>query len=174
MKSFLSISAMVLFTVVFANCSEASNKTDAAADSGQAASSGSDTSGSNMQALEANKKIAVDFIQAMYGDKDSAAIDKYIADDIKQHDPILQDGKVWLKKVLLQVLQNPNMEKKKIDIKQVAAEGDMVWTLVRDVAPNGKVFARVEIFRIRDQKIVERWLIMQQEPKSSENKNTMF
>ena len=42
------------------------------------------------------------------------------------------------------------------------------------VIKDGKIFARVEIFRIRDQKIVERWLISQPEPRNSENKNTMF
>jgi len=175
MKSFQSISAALLVMVVFASCSDGSTKTDTpATDTSSSAVANSTTTGDDHQKLEANKQIAVGFIQAMYGDRDTTSVDKYIADNIIQHDPILEDGKVWLKKMTSQFLSNPNLEKRKIDIKKVAAEGDMVWTLVREVAPNGKVFARVEIFRIENQKIAERWLIYQQEPKSSSNKNTMF
>src|SRR5437868_2396591 len=154
MKSLQSILAVLLFTVVFASCSNESAKPYATtSDSSGSAVANSGSDNDEHQKLEANKQIATGFIQAMYGDRDSLAIDKYVADDVIQHDPILKDGKEWLKKVVLQLLQNPNMEKRKIDIKKVAAEGDMVWTLVREVAPNGKVFARVEIFRIANQKI---------------------
>ena len=66
------------------------------------------------------------------------------------------------------------MEKSKIDIKQIVAEGDQVFTLIREVAPNGKVFARAEIFRIQNGKIVENWLVLEPEPKKSANKNSMF
>jgi predicted SnoaL-like aldol condensation-catalyzing enzyme len=50
----------------------------------------------------------------------------------------------------------------------------MVWVLIREVAPNGKVFARVDIFRIENGKIAENWLVTQAEAKESANKNTMF
>ncbi len=86
--------------------------------------------------LEANKEIARAFLQSLYGDKDSTAIDKYVADDIKQHDPILQDGKKWLMDLTGQILRNPNFEKTKVDIKYINAEDDMVWTLIREEAPN--------------------------------------
>ena len=46
--------------------------------------------------------------------------------------------------------------------------------LIREVAPNGKVFARVDIFRIENGKIAENWLVSQAEPRESANKNTMF
>ena len=65
-------------------------------------------------------------------------------------------------------------QKTKVDIKHIAADGDMVWLMVKDVAPNGKVFARVDIFRVENGKIAEHWAVSQAEPKESENKNTMF
>ena len=172
MKSFQSLSAMLLLTIVFAACSnDASTKESAGASDTTAAAS---TTVNASDDLETNKKIVTDFIQSLYGDKDSTAIDKYIADNVKQHNPSLEDGKEWLKNTLRPFLQNPNIQKVKIDIKQIAAEGDKVWTLVREVAPNGNVFARAEIFRIENGKIAEMWLVSQAEPKSSANKNTMF
>ena len=50
----------------------------------------------------------------------------------------------------------------------------MVWLLVKDVAPNGKVFARVNIFRVENGKIAEAWKVSEPVPAKSENNNTMF
>jgi predicted SnoaL-like aldol condensation-catalyzing enzyme len=174
MKSFKFMSAALLVTVILASCgNDGNSKTEAASEDTPAIAENKQVDDTH-QKLEANKEIARSFIQSLYGDKDSTAVDKYVADDIKQHDPILQDGKQWLRELARQLLSNPNFEKTKIDIKYISAEDDMVWTLIREAAPNGKVFARVEIYRIKDQKITERWLISQPEPKTSANKNTMF
>ena len=45
---------------------------------------------------------------------------------------------------------------------------------MKDVAPNGKVFARIDIFKVENGKISEHWSVEQAEPKESSNKNTMF
>ncbi len=125
--------------------------------------------------LEANKKLVTAFYQAIYVDRDSTSIDKYVADNIKQHNPLLsQDGKQWLKEGLRPFLSNPNLPKGNVEIKQISAEGDMVWVLAKEVAPNGKEFARAEIFRIENGKITENWLVYQQVPAKNENKNGMF
>ena len=128
----------------------------------------------NQQQLEANKKVERDFIQALYMNRDSTAIDKYIADNIKQHNFVLADGKDWLKKRLNPFLKDTEGDKMKVEIKQIAAEGDKVWTLSREVAPNGKIFARAEIWRIENGKIAEHWLVYEAENKTSLNKNGMF
>lgn len=175
MKSFKLLSAAVLVTMIFASCGNEGNTNGDAATADTAGTAiAQNAQVEDDKKLEANKEIARAFLQSLYGDKDSTAIDKYVADDIKQHDPILQDGKKWLMDLTGQILRNPNFQKTKVDIKYINAEDDMVWTLIREAAPNGKVFARVEIFRIKDQKITERWLISQPEPRTSANKNTMF
>ena len=177
MKSFQSLSAALLLSIVFAACgNDTSDTTGAAtADTTTAAVANNDNAtGDNQEKLEANKKLVSDFLQSLYGDKDSTAIDKYVADDIKTHNPLLQDGKPWLKNVLRPFLENPNIQKTKVDVKQMAAEGDKVWVLIREVAPNGQVFARAEIFRIENGKIAENWLVTQAEPKKPANSNTMF
>jgi predicted SnoaL-like aldol condensation-catalyzing enzyme len=176
MKSFQPISAALILTIVFAACSGgSSNEVAGGTDTAIVApASTMSTADANQEKLEANKKLVVDFIQTLYGDKDSAAIDKYVADNIKEHNPILQDGKEWLKNAVRPFLTNPNIQQSKVEIKQIAAEGDMVWVLRREVAPNGKVFARVEIYRVDNNKITENWLITEAEPKTSANTNTMF
>ena len=174
--SYASILSMMVIATVFIACnsSTSSNTSAATTDTTASAATPANTSNDATQKQEANKKLVLDFYQALYGDKDSTAIDKYIADDIKQHNPLLKDGKEWLKDALRPFLENPNIQKTKIEIPQVAADGDMVWLLAKDVAPNGKVFARVNIFRVDNGKIVEAWKVSEPVPDKSENTNTMF
>jgi len=158
---------MKLYTLVFAACALTIAFT--------ACKSSKSATGETQQAkLDANKKLVTEFYQSLFGDKDSTAIDKYAADNIKEHNPALQDGKVWLKNSLRPFLENPNIEKTKVNIAHIAAEGDMVWLLVKDVAPNGEVFARVNIYRVENGKITEAWKVSEQVPAKSENTNTMF
>ena len=177
MKQFQSlISAALAATILFAACtSDATDKeTTATTDTTPATTTEVSAADANQQKEEANKKLVSGFLQSLFGDKDSTAIDKYIADNIIQHSPLLHDGKQGFKDDLLPYLKRPDMPKTKVDIKHIAADGDKVWTMVRDVAPNGKVFARIDIFKVENGKISEHWAVEQAEPKESSNKNTMF
>jgi len=177
MKQFRSlISAALSATIIFAACTnEASNnETAATTDTAPSTNTATNTVDANQQKLEDNKKLVTDFLQSLFGDKDSTAIDKYIADNIIQHSPLLHDGKQGFKDDILPYLKRPDMPKTKVDIKHIAADADKVWTMVRDVAPNGKVFARIDIFKVESGKITEHWSVEQPEPKESANKNTMF
>ena len=175
MKLFQSLSATLISIIVFVACSNASDKEATGSTADSPAETGIVNTGeTGKQDLEANKQIIRAYIQSLYGDKDSTAIDKYVADNIKQHNPLLQDGKAWLKTNLRPFLENPNINKVKVDIKQMAAEGDRVWVFIREVAPNGNVYARIEIFRIENGKIAENWLVSMDEPKTSANKNGIF
>ena len=176
MKSFQSLSATLVLIAALTACSNdtATKEAGGNADTAAATVTTGNADDGNQQKLEANKNIVREFTQALYGDKDSTAVDKYVADNVKQHNPLLQDGKQWLKNGLRPFLENPNIQKSKIDIKQIVAEGDKVWVLIREVAPNGKIFARSELFRIENGKIAENWLVTQAEPKASANKNGIF
>jgi len=176
MKQFQSlISAALAVTIVFAACSSgASDKETTTTDTAPSTATVTSTANANQQKLEENKKLVSDFLQSFFGDKDSTAIDKYLADNIIQHSPLLHDTKEGFKNDLRPYYSRPNLPKTKVDIRHIAAEGDKVWTMVRDVAPNGKVFARVDIFKVENGKITEHWSVEQAEPKQSDNKNTMF
>jgi predicted SnoaL-like aldol condensation-catalyzing enzyme len=176
MKQFQSLISALAVTIVFTACSGgASDKeTTATTETAPSTASVTNTSDANQQKLEDNKKLVSDFLQAFFGDKDTTAIDKYLADNIIQHSPLLHDTKEGFKHDTRPYYSRPDLPKTKVDIKQIAAEGDKVWLMVRDVAPNGKVFARIDIFKVENGKITEHWSVEQAEPKESDNKNTMF
>ena len=177
MKQFHTlISAALAVTILFTACtSDASdNETTATTNTTPATTTEVNAAEANQRKLEENKKLVSDFLQSLLGDKDTTAIDKYIADNIIQHSPLLHDGKQGFKDDLLPYLRRPDLPKTKVDIKHIAADGDKVWLMVRDVAPNGKVFARIDIFKVENGKITEHWSVEQAEPKESSNKNTMF
>ena len=176
MKTFQHlISTTLVLTVLFSACTGSSSDNGSKEnDDTTAAATTVNAVDANQQKLEDNKKLITEFYQALYGDKDSTAIDKYVADNVIEHNPLLMDGKEWLKNALRPFLSNPNIDKTKVDIKHIAADGDMVWLLVKDVAPNGKVFARVNIFRVENGKVAEVWKVDEQVPAKSENKNGMF
>lgn len=63
----------------------------------------------------------------------------------------------------------------KAEIVRSAADGDLVWLHVH--ATNGaddRGEAVIDIFRVKDGKIVEHWDVIQPVPKEAANKNTMF
>lgn len=176
MKTLQTFSVALVLIASLAACSNDASTKEGAGNTDTSASAATtvNADNANQDKLEANKKIVRDFIQALYGNRDSTSIDKYIADNIKQHNFVLADGKEWLKNRLAPFLRDTEGEKMNIEIKQIAAEGDKVWTLSREVAPNGKIFARAEIWRIENGKIAEIWLVNEAEPKTSLNKNGMF
>ena len=63
--------------------------------------------------------------------------------------------------------------KETIDIRNAAAEGDLVFLHIRRQTPSG-IKAVVDIFRVKDGKIVEHWDVQQDVPEPSANSNTMF
>ena len=177
MKQFRSlISAALSATILFTACTnEATDKENTATtDTSPSTATSANTVDENQQKLDENKKLVTDFLQSFFGDKDSTAIDKYLADNIIQHSPLLHDTKEGFKVDTRPYYSRPDLPKTKVDIRHIAAEGDKVWLMIRDVAPNGKVFARVDIFKVENGKITEHWSVEQAEPKESDNKNTMF
>src|SRR6188472_3875676 len=154
-----AVSASLAFIILLTACSNDASDKGTTTTNDTLASNSVNAADASQQKLEENKKLVTDFYQSLFGDKDSTAIDKYVADNIIQHNPALQDGKEWLKNSLRPFLENPNIEKTKVNIAHIAADGDKVWLLVKDVAPNGDVFARVNIYRVENGKITEAWKV---------------
>jgi len=175
MKSFLSlITVTMALSVASFACSNSASDKEVKENTESATAPVAEKADESQQKSDDNKKLVLEFYQAFFGDKDTAAVDKYVADNIIQHNPLFKDGKAYLMDMARTFWGNPNVTKTKMDVKHVAADGDMVWIMTKDVAPNGKVFARVDIFRVENQKIAEYWSVSQAVPKESENKNTMF
>jgi len=175
MKSFkIMLCTTLVASVVFTACSNNTSEAPTVQKNDTAVALTSSPAEVAQQKLDANKKLVKDFYQELWGDKDTAAVDKYVADNMKQHNPLLKDGKDWLKMALKAALTAKSIEKTTVKFEQVAADGDLVWLFIKDVAPNGKVFARVEIFRVENGKITENWMVTEPVPAKSANNNGYF
>jgi predicted SnoaL-like aldol condensation-catalyzing enzyme len=122
--------------------------------------------------IESNKKIVLDFYQQMFGDKDLTAVDKYIAPEYIQHNPNVADGSEAFKKAAEGWFKGA--PKTKIDVQHIAAEGDLVFLHIKNTNPDGSLKSTIDIFRLKDGKIVEHWDVHQDVPKESANPHPMF
>jgi predicted SnoaL-like aldol condensation-catalyzing enzyme len=119
-----------------------------------------------------NKKIVVEFYQKLFGDKDISVIDQYIVEDYIQHNPIAADGRQALKDIAIKWFTN--QPKTKVDFQKVAADADLVFLHIKAKGPSGRDISLVDIFRLKNGKIVEHWDIMQEVPEKSLNPHPMF
>lgn len=96
-----------------------------------------------------------------------------MADDYKQHNPTVADGKAGAIEFFTEEFRRyPNA---KATVAHVAADGDLVWVHAHIVRFQGDPgLALVDIFRVKDGKLVEHWDVIQPVPEKSANGNTMF
>jgi predicted SnoaL-like aldol condensation-catalyzing enzyme len=119
-----------------------------------------------------NRELVVTFYQQLFGDKDISAIDRYLDQGYIQHNPTVPTGRAAIKELFGKVFVGA--PKTQVDIRRVAASGDLVWLHVRAPMPNGSVSAVVDIFRVQGDRIVEHWDVIQPVPAKAANDNTMF
>ncbi|ULR46939.1 nuclear transport factor 2 family protein [Rhizobium sp. K102] len=139
---------------------------------GIAMPSGAFAASRDLKVEEANRKLVVVFYDRFFNSHDIEAA-SVVADDYRQHNPQVPDGKKPLVSFFTGFFkENPQS---KAEIVRTAADGDLVWLHVH--ATNGtddRGQAIVDIFRVKDGKIVEHWDVIQAVPKEAANKNTMF
>lgn len=123
--------------------------------------------------LEANKRLVLDFYDAIIGRKDFEAGRKYMGATYRQHAPYARDGHEGLRAFVEWFRANfPNHC---YEIRRVIAEGDYVMLHVHGMGgPNPHGEAVVDIFRVEDGKVVEHWDIIQPIPENADNPNGMF
>jgi predicted SnoaL-like aldol condensation-catalyzing enzyme len=123
---------------------------------------------------ELNKQIVSAFYKEAHFDGDvDGAIARYVGSTYTQHTPASEDGVEGLRAYINFFLKTfPNA---KGNIRRVIADGDIVavhahWTGL--ISRNGDV--GVDIFRVKDGKLVEHWDVIAPIPDTSKNTNTMF
>jgi predicted SnoaL-like aldol condensation-catalyzing enzyme len=121
--------------------------------------------------LSLNKKMVAEFYQEFFGDKNISALDKYLADNYIQHNPILPDGKEALRQGA--TLWFKGAPKTKIDIQHLSADGNLVYIHTKSKMGD-KVNSVIDIFRIENGKIAEHWDVVQEVPAKSANAHPMF
>src|SRR5262245_24783738 len=95
--------------------------------------------------LEANKKLVLEFYEAIIGRKDFEAGRRYMGDTYRQHAPYAADGPEGLRAFVTWFRENcPNH---RYEVKRVIAEGDLVMMHSHGISglnPNGE--SVVDIF----------------------------
>ena len=126
----------------------------------------------DLKTEEANKKMVLTFYQAFFGDHDLSAAEKYLDPAYIQHNFGLPDGRDAL--INMAKVMFASAPKGKPDVRKVAADGDLVWLHVRGQFGPGPASSVVDIFRVKNGKIVEHWDTIQAIPERSANAHPMF
>jgi len=109
---------------------------------------------------EANLALVLRMFAEMLNPMDSAAVDRFIAEDYIQHNQSVEPGREALKRFLDMIReQTPQAVH---DVKRAFVDGDHV-TVHYHVRrwPGDLGWAVIDIFRIEDGKVKEHWDVMQ-------------
>ncbi|MDC1162303.1 hypothetical protein OAT18_02555 [Tenacibaculum sp.] len=123
----------------------------------------------NQPQLTANKKLVKKFYQEFFGDLNIQSIHNYIGDVYIQHNPYLADGKQALINGATNWFQYETPHQ--IDFQKVMAQDDLVFLHIK--SSNGKT-STMDVFRIKDNLLVEHWDVSQDIPKNPANDHPMF
>ncbi|MGE3608390.1 MAG: ester cyclase [Bacteriovoracaceae bacterium] len=124
--------------------------------------------------VEKNKEIVVQFYELAFNKhRPVEAVKKYVSHKYVQHSPNIADGEMALLEYLKgRIQENP---KSKVEIKHVIAEDDLVVLhLLSKKNKNDRGEAIIDIFKVKDSKIVEHWDVSQLVPEKTKNDNSMF
>lgn len=118
-----------------------------------------------------NKDTVLAYLNAVFNERDLAKAETYWAGDMVQHNPGMPNGLDVLRGFIANPGPSPAYEA------GIAMEaGDLVMVHGRYTDWFGKTMIAVDIFRLRDGKVVEHWDVMQEEVPAdkSANGNAMF
>lgn len=122
---------------------------------------------------EANRALVLAFYDRFFNRHETVEAAKVVADNYRQHNPEVPDGKAPFVEYFTGFFkENPQSRARVV---RSATDGDLVWLHVHST--NGQADAGqavVDIFRVKDGKIVEHWDVIQSVPDNSANQNTMF
>jgi predicted SnoaL-like aldol condensation-catalyzing enzyme len=122
---------------------------------------------------EDNKKIVMEFYEKAINQKDFEAASKYLGPMYIQHNQNAADGREGLKGYI-QYLRD-KFPSAHSDIKRVFTDGDYVILHVHAVrVPGTHGTAIVDIFRLKDSRIVEHWDVHEDILEKAANVNGMF
>ncbi|WP_046733718.1 nuclear transport factor 2 family protein [Streptomyces humi] len=122
---------------------------------------------------QANQALVTRAFDELMVHKDLTALDRYWAPDYLQHNPQMLNGVAAAKAGLGGYFASaPQLT---VTPERIIAEGDLVAVHSHYVNyPGDRGLAILDLFRVRDGKIVEHWDITQAVPETSANGNGMF
>lgn len=117
------------------------------------------------------KEQAINYLNAVFNEKDLVKVETFWKDDMIQHNPSMPNGLDVLRGFITsednQISYEPGI---------AMEEGNIVAVHGRYSNWFGKTMIAVDYFRVEDGKFIEHWDVMQEEVPASEavNGNTMF
>lgn len=118
-----------------------------------------------------NKAIVIEYLDVVFNQKDLAKAETYWAGDMIQHNPSMPNGLDVLRGFITSADNQITVE-----TGLVMESDDLVMAHNRYSNWFGKTMIAVDIFRLKDGRIVEHWDVMQEEVPAEQavNGNTMF
>lgn len=123
--------------------------------------------------IKNNKNNAVAFYKMAYEGNPRKAVEQYVGEDYKQHNPAVGDGK----EAFIEYFGRMQAEypEKSIEFVRVIGEEDLVALHTHQIWPGNDEYVTMDFFRFDSEgKIVEHWDAIQLIPSESENDNTMY
>ena len=122
---------------------------------------------------ESNRKLVVEFYEAFFNQHDTSRATELVAEDYRQHNPEVPDGRKPFLEYFTDFFKgNPQSRARVI---RSAADGDLGWLHVHATnGPDDRGQVVIDIFRVKNGKIVEHWDVIQEVPESPANTNSMF
>lgn len=117
-----------------------------------------------------NKEIALLVLKKSFIDRDPTVVDQYFGANYKQHNPRIADGPAAIARLI------PTLTALTYEPGMAVAEGDLVMVHGRYTGWGPKPMVAVDIFRLKDGKVVEHWDVLQEEvsPADTASGNAMF
>lgn len=127
----------------------------------------------DLAAEEANRALVLKFYDEVFNKHQVETGAAVVANEYKQHNPRVPDGKAPFVTYFSKFLKdNPERRSR---IVRSTTDGDLVWLHVHTTnGANDRGAAIVDIFRVKDGRIVEHWDVIQPVPETAANNNTMF
>lgn len=119
------------------------------------------------------KDNAVSFYKMAYEGNPRKATKLYLGSEYIQHNPHVENGiDGFIEYFERMQIEYPN---KSIEFVRVIAENDLVALHTHQIWPDNDEYVTMDFFRFdENEKIIEHWDSIQQIPKKSANKNTMY
>jgi len=120
-----------------------------------------------------NRAIITSFADLFYTQRRvQEAFDRYVSPDYIQHNPGLTDGREAAVMALKPMFSSPGAT---FEVKRILVDGNMAAIhLFGRGDPKTAGAAVVDLYRLKDGKIVEHWDVIQPFPASSKNAHPMF
>lgn len=122
--------------------------------------------------ISANKAIVINYYRQLFSENSIDAQSRFLAEDYVEHQASVAFSKQGLAQYIAKrLLDNPSH---KIEIYRTIAQSDYVFLHVGEFLDNDVLIARGELFRVKDNKIIEHWSIEHEEPKVTASGNGML